>query len=196
MRRFRHLIATKRLPLEVFLASPTERKPHGRDRTQWTRGYSSHLAWNVSGSPGGSGGCCWGEGLHETAFLACCHHNLISDVHRIINITTRREKNNHFLCYLYQTPFDAALVSVHGEENKTWVKLKAAGAWWSIIGENFEEETLPFKRHFPPVCRPRLGWQRLVLNGSIQTKERRTESGSVPVYNDHLQTDIFHPCSQ
>jgi len=46
LRWFRHQIRMPpgRIPLEVFRAHPTGRKPRGRPRTRW-RDYISHLAW-------------------------------------------------------------------------------------------------------------------------------------------------------
>ncbi len=46
LRWFRHLarVPPGRLPLEVFRARPTGRRPQGRPRTHW-RDYISHLAW-------------------------------------------------------------------------------------------------------------------------------------------------------
>jgi len=46
LRWFGHLIRmpTGRLPLEVFWARPTGRRPRGRPGTRW-RDYISHLAW-------------------------------------------------------------------------------------------------------------------------------------------------------
>jgi len=52
LRWFGHLIRTPpgRLPLEVFQAPPTGRRPRGRPRTRW-RDYISQLAWERLGIP-------------------------------------------------------------------------------------------------------------------------------------------------
>jgi len=47
LRWFGHLIRM-RLPLEVFRARPTGRRPRGRPRTRW-RDYISRLAWECLG---------------------------------------------------------------------------------------------------------------------------------------------------
>ncbi|KAL1274594.1 hypothetical protein QQF64_027408 [Cirrhinus molitorella] len=41
-----------RLPMEVFRACPTRRRPRGRPRTRW-RDYVSQLAWQCLGVPPG-----------------------------------------------------------------------------------------------------------------------------------------------
>lgn len=60
-----------RLPLEVFQAHPTGRRPWRRPRTQW-RDYISHLACECLGiPPGAPGKCCWGAGCQgEMEFSA------------------------------------------------------------------------------------------------------------------------------
>ena len=52
LRWFGHLIRMPpgRLPLEVFQARPTGRRPRGRPRTRW-RDYISLLAWERLGIP-------------------------------------------------------------------------------------------------------------------------------------------------
>jgi len=52
LRWFGHLIRmpSGRLPLEVFRARPTGRRPRGRPRTHW-RDYISRLAWERLGIP-------------------------------------------------------------------------------------------------------------------------------------------------
>jgi len=71
LRWFGHLIRMPPgcLPLEVFRACPTGRRPRGRPRTRW-RDYISHLAWEHLGilqekleSVAGENDVC----------LACCH---------------------------------------------------------------------------------------------------------------------------
>jgi len=58
LRWFGHLI---RIPLEVFQARPTGRRPRGRPRTRW-RDYISLLAWERLGIPQEELECGWGEG--------------------------------------------------------------------------------------------------------------------------------------
>ena len=59
-------VNVQRLPVEVFLAHPTGRKPWSTPRTHW-RDYISP-PWDA---PGGADERCWGEGS-----LALCHRNL------------------------------------------------------------------------------------------------------------------------
>lgn len=67
LRRFGYLIRRLlgHLPLELFWARPTGRKPRGRPRTRW-RDYMSHLASEHPRIPqGGAGNLCRGEGRLE-----------------------------------------------------------------------------------------------------------------------------------
>ena len=72
LRWFGHLIRMPpgRLPLEVFRARPTGKRPRGRPRTHW-RDYISGLAWERLGVPQEElDNCCWGRGTSGISLLS------------------------------------------------------------------------------------------------------------------------------